>query len=126
MKREALLDPKPVERNGHPSVNGLQEPTTGRFAIGNRGGPGNPRAGQVEKYRAAIFAAVSEDDVARVIRALVKAAIGGDVAAAKVVLDRCLGKVPQAIVATVYDGDDSPAGPADLADPRFAWAKVYM
>ncbi len=63
----------------------------GRFAKGNPGGPGPAFPRRVAELRAAILDAVTPADVVDVIRALVKAAKGGDVAAAKVFLDRILG-----------------------------------
>jgi len=63
----------------------------GRFAKGNPGGPGPAFPRRVAELRAAILDAVTPADVVDVIRALVKAAKGGDVAAAKVFLDRLLG-----------------------------------
>ena len=69
---------------------------SGRFAPGNKGGPGNPQVAKVQQYRKAIWEAVSTDDVKAVIRAMVDKAIDeGDVAAAKVVLERCAGQPPK-------------------------------
>jgi hypothetical protein len=64
---------------------------SGRFAKGNPGGPGPAFPRRVAELRAAILDAVTPADVIDVIRALVKAAKSGDVAAAKVFLDRVLG-----------------------------------
>ncbi len=69
----------------------------GKFAKGWRGGPGNPHAAQVAKLRSALLAAISEADLKSVIAALLQKAQAGDVAAAKEILDRCLGRAPQAI-----------------------------
>lgn len=64
----------------------------GRFTPGNPGGPGNPHAGQVAKLRAAILDAVGTDDVVAIIAQLVRKAREGDLAAAREVLDRSIGK----------------------------------
>ncbi|RMH24587.1 MAG: hypothetical protein D6692_12755 [Planctomycetota bacterium] len=64
----------------------------GRFAKGNPGGPGNPHAGKVGKLRAAILAAVTPEDVAAIVGALIQRAKGGDMAATKELLDRAIGK----------------------------------
>jgi hypothetical protein len=64
----------------------------GRFAPGNTGGPGNPLGGQVARLRSALVSAVSEEDMRDIIGTLVEKAKAGDVAAAKVVLERCLGR----------------------------------
>lgn len=68
----------------------------GRFTSGNPGGPGNPHGGQIARLRAALIHAVSEDDVRAIIGKLVEKAKAGDTAAAKVVLERCLGKPVEA------------------------------
>ena len=65
--------------------------THGRFAKGNPGGPGPAFPRRVAELRAAILDAVTPADVVDVIRALVKAAKSGDVAAARVFLDRIFG-----------------------------------
>ena len=67
----------------------------GQFVIGNRGGPGNPHAASLAKNRAALLAAVSEDDLREILRAMIDAAIAGDVAAAKLVLERVCGRSEQ-------------------------------
>lgn len=67
----------------------------GRFTSGNPGGPGNPHAGQVSKLRAAILAAVDEGDIEAIIAQLVCKAREGDLAAAREVLDRTIGKAAQ-------------------------------
>lgn len=61
------------------------------FKPGHPGGPGNPHGKTVAQYRSAILAATSKEDAVAVFRAMIEAAKGGDVNAAKVVLDRLLG-----------------------------------
>lgn len=76
-----------------PSTNGDNgRDDRGRFAEGNRGGPGNPHAKRVAKLRSALLDAVTEDDLQAIIAALVRKAKGGDIMAAKILLDRVLGK----------------------------------
>jgi hypothetical protein len=77
---------KPVEERDH----------GGRFVSGNKGGPGNPFAAQAARLRSALFEAVTPEDLASVIQTLVAKAKGGNVPAAREVLDRLLGK-PEAI-----------------------------
>lgn len=69
----------------------------GRFATGNTASRGNPHAQAVGRLRAALLGAVTPDDLSEIVVALVAKAKAGDVAAAREVLDRCLGKVPQAV-----------------------------
>jgi len=64
---------------------------TGRFGAGNKFARGNPFGAAVNKLRAALFAAVTEDDLTQVIEAMKMAAKGGDVPAAKELLLRVLG-----------------------------------
>ena len=64
----------------------------GRFGKGNKGGPGNPFAAKVAKLRTAMLRSVSPADMKAIIGKLVEEAKGGNVQAAKEVLERCLGK----------------------------------
>jgi len=64
----------------------------GRFLPGNAGGPGNPFAARVGELRAALLGAVEPGDLAAIAKTLVRAAKGGDVAAAKVLFERLLGR----------------------------------
>jgi hypothetical protein len=87
-----------------PSPNG---PTNGRdaggrFAVGNPGGPGNPRAAEASARRAAFWAAVRSADVklaVMTIRKILKSKTSKDadkLAAAREILDRVIGKPAQA------------------------------
>ena len=78
-----MKTPSPSESNGRDSA--------GRFAPGNSASNGNPHARRVGQLRSAVLAAVSEEDVRDVILAMMKKATEGDVAAARIFFDRCLG-----------------------------------
>lgn len=68
----------------------------GRFVRGHKSpGPGNPHAQRIREYNGAIRKAVSVGDLERLLTRLLKRAEQGDMAAAKLVLDRVLGKVGQ-------------------------------
>jgi hypothetical protein len=67
------------------------------FAKGNPGGPGNPFAKQVNALRSRLYAAVTEEDLTEVVQALITKAKEGNIPAAKELLDRLLGRPPQAI-----------------------------
>ncbi len=69
----------------------------GRFACGNRGGPGNPFARQVAALRSALLAAVTEQAVAAVAQELLRQAKEGNLAAAKLLLSYTLGKPAAAV-----------------------------
>lgn len=68
----------------------------GRFTVGNQGGPGNPYTKRISELRSALLAEVKPDDLRAIVRMLVSAAKGGDVAAAREVLLRTLGKPVEA------------------------------
>jgi len=73
-----------------------RDPTTGRFSEGNRAAVGNPHAKRVGELRTALLDAVMPEDVQAVAKALVEAAKGGDVAAARVLFERTLGRPVEA------------------------------
>ncbi len=64
----------------------------GRFATGNRGGPGNPFGRTMASRRKTITGAVSEEKLIEIMMAMVELAIKGDVGAAKLVLQYAVGK----------------------------------
>jgi hypothetical protein len=77
-----------------PSTNGPNggRNAGGRFAAGNRGGPGNPHAKRTAAIRGLLLDSVSDDDLRAIIAKLVEMAKDGDLAAARELLDRMLGK----------------------------------
>src|SRR4051812_7613380 len=64
----------------------------GRFAAGNRGGPGNPFARQTAAFRKAIRSAVSEQDLADIARGVRAKALGGDLSAARMLFTHAAGR----------------------------------
>lgn len=88
----AKRPPSPDGPNGGkpPPANGRGP--GGRFAPGNPGGGGNPHAKAVGQLRAAMMASVSADDVAEVVRRLVRSAKLGEPWAVREFLDRLFGK----------------------------------
>ena len=69
--------------------------TKGRFTPGNSIGRGNPYAKRVQRLRAALLEAVTEQDIQDIVATLVSAAKNGDTVAAREVLDRTIGKSVQ-------------------------------
>lgn len=65
---------------------------SGRFARGNKAAKGNPMAARVAQIRVALIEALTTDDVRAIVRALISRAKKGDVAAAREILDRAIGK----------------------------------
>jgi hypothetical protein len=68
----------------------------GPFLPKNPGGPGNPYARGVAALRKAMQAAVTDDDIQAVTRALIEKAKKGDTAAARLVFQYALGKPQEA------------------------------
>lgn len=64
----------------------------GRFTTGNTGGPGNPFGRRLAAMRQAVMNAVSADDIEALLKKLLEMAMGGDLAAAKLVLQYAVGK----------------------------------
>ena len=77
----------------------------GRFLPGHGGGPGNPHAQKVHRLRSALLNAVTPEDVKEIIYKLVSMAKQGDIAAAKELLDRTLGKPVTAVELSGADGE---------------------
>lgn len=68
----------------------------GRFVLGhNEPGPGNPLHRRVHAMRRAISEAITTKDMENVIHAMIERALDGDVLAAKLLLERGAGKVPE-------------------------------
>jgi hypothetical protein len=84
--------------NNGAAVNGQQEQQHegrgegGRFAPGNRGGPGNPYARQTAMLRKAAADCVTRQDVEEIMDAMMLRAKAGDVAAAKFVMTYSTGR----------------------------------
>lgn len=78
-----------------PSADG-RDTRTGRFLPGNRAGRGNPQARRVAALRATLLRAVTREDRAAAVQALIDKAKDGDVAAIREVLDRCIGRADRA------------------------------
>src|SRR3990167_716095 len=76
----------------------------GKFAKGNKYGKGNPDSAKIKLYRKVLLKAVKPQDIIDVFKMLVKEAKGGDIQAAKVLLDRCIGPVQQIIELSSPDG----------------------
>lgn len=76
-----------------PSPNGDngREKATGRFAVGNRAGKGNPHARRIARLRAEVLRAVGPREIRAVVHALGQLALAGDVTAAREILNRAIG-----------------------------------
>jgi hypothetical protein len=65
---------------------------SGRFAPGNKGGPGNPHARKVAQLRSALLETVTEDDMRAIGAKLIAMARGGNLPAIKELIERTLGR----------------------------------
>ncbi len=71
----------------------------GRFTMGNPGGPGNPHQQRLAQWRLQLAAAVTDDDLRKIIETLVTAAKACEAWAVREILSRCLGAAPTAMEA---------------------------
>jgi len=78
-------------------MNSQYHDSNGKFKAGNKGGDGNPQIKRVAEYNAAIRKSVKQKDLVDIFKKLLALAKGGDIAATKIILDRCLGKVAREI-----------------------------
>lgn len=67
-------------------------PKPWQFQPGNPGGPGNPYARQIARLRSTLVECVSPEDLKEIVRVLIEKAKAGDIAAAREIIDRVLGK----------------------------------
>ena len=87
----------------------------GRYLPGNPGGPGNPHSRRVNELRVALLDAVTPDDIRQVVRRLITLAQGGDVAAARLLFDRCLGREDLQVII-----EQAPASPQLVTPEQIA------
>ncbi len=88
-----------------PSASGERD-RNGRFAAGNRGGPGNPFARQVAELRKAFVTTVTPSDMLRICQRLITQAILGDTPSIKILLGYVLGKFPDPVYPDAVDQDE--------------------
>ncbi len=63
----------------------------GRFQKGNKEGKGNPYSKAVNRFRTALFEAVTPEDLKKIVGTLKEQALNGDLKAITILLDRLLG-----------------------------------
>lgn len=74
-----------------------RDTATGRFTAGNKVAAGNQGQRFTQRIRAVFQAAITDKDFKAVIRSLVDAAKKGDVRAAQIVIEHCLGRPCQRV-----------------------------
>jgi hypothetical protein len=93
------------------TTNGKEQNTNGRdargrFAPGNKSGPGNPFARKVAELRKTLVNFVTEDDMKHIAFVLKERAMGGDLAAIKLLFHYVLGKPNEAVDPDRLDVDE--------------------
>ena len=91
--------------NGKEQTNNERD-ARGRFIPGNKGGPGNPFARKVAELRKALVNFVTEDDMKHIAFVLKEKAMGGDLAAIKLLFQYLLGKPTEGIDPDRLDVDE--------------------
>ena len=86
-----------AESNGQLVQRSEDRDALGRFSKGWRGGPGNPYASQVARWRRELYACVTDEDIRQVMRALVDQAKHGSPWAIHELLNRLVGKPPTVV-----------------------------
>jgi hypothetical protein len=82
-------------RDGAPEKH--ERDAMGRFAPGNKGGPGNPFGRMMGMLRCALVRRLKPEDVEAIADVLIAKATAGDVAAARLVLSYGIGKPTEAV-----------------------------
>lgn len=95
-----------TDKKKKPSNNGANgRDAKGRFTKGNPGGDGNPYAKQTAKLRAALYKAVTVEDIDVIVKKMVNKARLGDTHAAQFVFDRIFGKaLPEGPLTVKHEG----------------------
>lgn len=87
-----------------------RDPTTGRFVAGNAAAVGHrrPHAARVSLLRAEMLSVLTPERIRGVIVALLKEALAGDVAAARLLLQYALGEPqPEDILARIEELEEA-------------------
>jgi hypothetical protein len=103
---ETVVAPEPAPREGRE--------TNGRFAKGNKGGPGNPFARQVAALRKQLVEAVTPEVMAQIVMVLLLRAQSGQLAAIKLLFTYVLGRPAEAVNPDTLDHDEMELFARDL------------
>src|SRR5438445_5425927 len=99
-----MSTPRPADHAAQTPTNGHE--ANGRWAKGNKGGPGNPFARQVAALRKVIINRLTEEDLLAITEALLAKAKEGNVGAAKLLLAYGIGKPASAPDPDHLDGQE--------------------
>jgi len=99
-KKSAKRKSKAARKKPSPNGNNGRD-KSGKFTVGNKGGPGNPHSRQVAAFRSVLMRAFTQEDMEAVAQMLIRKSRAGDMAATKELLDRVMGKATQPIDADI-------------------------
>lgn len=92
--------------------------SNGRFASGNGFARGNPHASAVAQMRSAFLRAATPERMERLANKLMQMAEGGDLDAARLLLDRVFGRPVQPIDMAPMPADEAASDVPGIADLR--------
>jgi hypothetical protein len=96
----------------------------GRFTKGNPGGPGNPFASQVARFKKVLLETLTDEDMQAITRKLIELAKDGDLHAIKLLLAYTLGKPGQAFLSEMMAVEPPHRAPQSAAGSPVALAPV--
>jgi len=76
-----------------------------RFVKGNKGG-GDPLVGKLQEYRACLYKTITPAKFKKLIKVILDKSMKGDMRAAKILVERILGKLPDGSTISVTNGID--------------------
>jgi hypothetical protein len=90
----------------NPATDSNGRDTAGRFTTGNKLSKGNPQHRRMAEARRKLHAAVSDDDLAEIVRKLVEKAKAGEPWATRYLLDQLAGRAMESISIETDPGRD--------------------
>lgn len=79
---------------------------SGRFTVGNAGGPGNPFARRIASLRSTMLAAITTEDIEAIVKSLIATAKTGEISAIKLLLSYAIGQPDKQVDPDSLDGDE--------------------
>jgi hypothetical protein len=95
----------PSAGSAPPEATSQRDPR-GRFAQGNKGGPGNPFARRTAQFRKVLLEVVTDEDIQAAARKLIEQARAGDLAAIRILFSYAIGKPTAAVDPDRVDVDE--------------------
>ena len=98
--------PKDTPKPSTTASNGGRK-KNGRFAEGNQAAKGNPFARQVAHLRTVLLESVTEADLQAIVQKMLGNAKDGDLAAAKMIFDYCIGRPAEMVNPDALEADEA-------------------